>query len=178
MAEKQARTEQSVYRAIADACDRRLGVLDHKFLCQSIGVMNPPVPYCVRPEMTLGEVVKAFKDESIGSVLITAPDRTLKGIFTERDCVRRALPDYDSNRNKPISEFMTADPVSQPPDITIAFALNLMSEGGFRHLPLVDDHQIPIGILSVRDMMDFIVRTFVEELLKFDTEGAVGSVME
>lgn len=168
--DKETRSETQIHRAIVDACDRRLGVLDHNFLCQSIGVMDLPTPFCVPPTTTLGTVVEAFKNSAIGSVVITAPDGTLRGIFTERDCVRRALPDFEGNKDRPISDFMTPDPVAQPPDITIAFALNLMSDGGFRHLPLIDSHNIPIGIVSVRDMMDFIVRTFVEELLKFETD--------
>jgi CBS domain-containing protein len=65
---------------------------------------------------------------------------------------------------------MTKDPIAQTPDITVAFALNLMSQGGFRHLPLVDERNIPVGILSVKDMMDFIVGSFVEGLLNFDIE--------
>jgi CBS domain-containing protein len=122
----------------------------------------------VPPDTALAAVVEAFQTRSIGSVLITHANGTLAGIFTERDCVRRALPDFTTNQARPVSEFMTKDPVAQPPDITIAFALNLMSEGGFRHLPLVDSDNHPVGIISVRDMMDFIVGTFIDELLKFE----------
>lgn len=160
--------EEHINRLISSACDRRLGVLDHNFLCQSVGVMNPPIPHTVSPDTPLGTVVDAFQSKAIGSVIVVHTDETLAGIFTERDCVRRALPDYEQNRLRPISDFMTKDPVAQPPDITIAFALNLMSEGGFRHLPLVDSDNRPVGIISVRDMMDFIVGTFIDELLKFD----------
>jgi CBS domain-containing protein len=164
-------SEQKVNQAIRLACDRKLGVLDQSFLCQTVGVLNPRRPHCVSPDTTIAEVVEIFNANKVGSILVTAPATgELIGIFTERDCVRRTLPDFSNHASSPISSLMTKDPIAQTPDITVAFALNLMSQGGFRHLPLVDERNIPVGILSVKDMMDFIVGSFVEGLLNFDIE--------
>ena len=164
-------SEQQVNQAIRLACDRRLGVLDQNFLCQTVGVLNPPRPVCISPDVSVVDVVEILNSKKIGSVLVTDPSSgKLLGIFTERDCVRRTLPQFSDHAHSPIGNLMTKDPVAQPPDITVAFALNLMSQGGFRHLPLVDDNNIPVGILSVKDMMDFIVGSFVEGLLNFDVE--------
>jgi len=160
-----------VNQAIRLACDRKLGVLDQSFLCQTVGVLNPGKPVCVPPDQSLSSVVSMLNEKNVGSVLITAPSSgELLGIFTERDCVRRTLPHFSVHAESPISLLMTKDPIAQTPDITVAFALNLMSQGGFRHLPLVDERNIPVGTLSVKDMMDFIVGSFVEELLNFDLE--------
>jgi CBS domain-containing protein len=60
---------------------------------------------------------------------------------------------------------MTADPVRERPETTIAFALTLMSNGGFRHLPIVDDEDQPIGILSVKDVVDFLVQKMMAGFL-------------
>jgi CBS domain-containing protein len=100
-------------------------------------------------------------------VLIVDGAGKLSGIFSERDVLLRILPDYQTLKSKPISEFMTKDPVSQPPDATIGFVLNLMSAGGFRHVPIVDPDNVPIGIVSVKNVVDFIVKSFTDDLLAF-----------
>jgi CBS domain-containing protein len=59
---------------------------------------------------------------------------------------------------------MTAKPVTERPDVSLAFALNLMSNGGFRHVPIVDQDNMPIGILSVKDVIDHIVQKMVQAI--------------
>ena len=65
-----------------------------------------------------------------------------------------------------VEDFMTKDPVRESPEASIAFALNLMSHGGFRHVPIVDQDNIPIGIISVKDVVDHIVKCMLEEIYK------------
>ncbi len=59
---------------------------------------------------------------------------------------------------------MTPQPVAQPPDVTIAHVLNLMSVRGFRHIPLVDEQHVPVGIISVKDIVDYITGEFIRAL--------------
>ena len=47
---------------------------------------------------------------------------------------------------------------------SVAYALSLMSEGGFRHIPIVDEGGKPVAIISVRDIIDYIVRTMDKDL--------------
>lgn len=54
-----------------------------------------------------------------------------------------------------------------PPDTSIAYALNLMSHGGFRHLPVVDEQGKAIGVVSVRDVLDRISELLVQDLMNF-----------
>jgi predicted transcriptional regulator len=63
-----------------------------------------------------------------------------------------------------VKEFMTPDPISERADVSLAFALNLMSNGGFRHIPIVDQDKMPIGVVSVKDVVDHIVRTMVKAI--------------
>jgi len=65
----------------------------------------------------------------------------------------------------PIESVMTKDPVCERPETTVAYALNLMSHGGFRHLPIVDQDMMPIGILSVKDVVDYLVGKMMEGLV-------------
>jgi CBS domain-containing protein len=74
----------------------------------------------------------------------------------------------DSGRNPatvPLGDVMTVDPESLPIDAKLAWALNMMSVGGFRHLPITDDRGWPAFILTVRDIVEFLVESFPAEIL-------------
>jgi len=60
---------------------------------------------------------------------------------------------------------MTADPESLQSGDGIAWALNLMCIGGYRHVPLTDDDGRPTGVVSVKDIVEFIVDLFPDEIL-------------
>jgi len=162
--------EKEVATAVRLACKPIFGVLSNNFLCQSIGVLNPKRPVCVKEEETLENVISLFSVHNISSILVVDEKGKLTGIFTERDCIRRGLDVLPKGRDLPVREVMTPNPVAQPPDISVSYALNLMSTGGYRHIPIVDSDNIPVGIISVRDIVDYIVASFVEDLLNFKTE--------
>jgi CBS domain-containing protein len=65
---------------------------------------------------------------------------------------------------------MTRNPESLTPDDPIAFAMQLMSVGGFRHVPLVDSDGRPVGILSVKDIVDYLVEHIPGEILNIPPE--------
>jgi CBS domain-containing protein len=86
----------------------------------------------------------------------------LVGIFTERDLLLR-LENADLSRA--IRPYVTPEPETLAPDDPIAFALNLMSVGGFRHVPLVDEEGRPTGVVSVKDVVNFLCEVFSQEVL-------------
>ena len=67
---------------------------------------------------------------------------------------------------------MTPDPEVLTPDAPIVYALNKMSVGGFRHVPLVDELQRPVGIVSVKDIIDYIVDFFPNDVLTVPPDPA------
>lgn len=154
--------------AINMVCNRAIGVMNTNFLCQTIGVINLPTPLCISEETSVGEALGKLRDARIGCLLVVSPEGCVSGIFSERDCLLKVVGDFDVMRQKKISELMTRDPVTQTVDCTIGFALTLMSEGGFRHIPVVDDKGHPVSLLSVKEVMDYIVGRFVDEALAFE----------
>lgn len=87
----------------------------------------------------------------IGSVMVVEKD-ALVGIFTERDALIRVLAGgLDPDRTK-VGEVMTASPQSIAPDRPLINALHLMHDGGFRHMPVVENGR-PVGMVSIRDAM-------------------------
>jgi CBS domain-containing protein len=114
---------------------------------------------------TLQQAVEIMQTRHLGCVLVVDGGGLLKGIFTERDLlVRVAGRKLDWNVSA-VSEFMTPDPESLQSGDAIAWALNLMHVGGYRHVPLTDGDGRPTGVVSVKDIVGFIVDLFPDEVL-------------
>lgn len=99
---------------------------------------------------TIAEAAAKMVQGRFGSVLVT--QRTmLLGIFTERDVMRAAAEASDLQADT-LSQWMTPDPITRPPETAAEEAAELMLSNGFRHLPVVDDSGL-VGIVSLRDLL-------------------------
>ena len=128
--------------------------LGDRILTESIMTLNPPEPLTINSEALIFDAVELMRQNKFGSVLITDGD-TLKGIFTERDFLKRVLnKGLDINSVK-ISEVMTRKTQSLQTTDSIAYALNMMSVHGIRHIPLLDNEK-PVGFVSVRGMLKYL----------------------
>lgn len=148
---------------LAERTTRKRGpVVDQRTLEQPIARLNPRAPLCVDQDATLEDAVIAMREHRVGCMLVVDEDGLLAGIFTERDLLLR-LENADLSRN--IRPYMTADPETLRSDDPIAFALNLMSVGGFRHVPLVDEQMRPVGVVSVKDVVNYLADVFSQDVL-------------
>jgi len=95
------------------------------------------------------EAARQMKAHGCGSVLVTEGTRLL-GIFTERDLVNKIVADGRDPDATTAGEVMTANPKTVESDEAAIVALRMMDDGGFRHLPVVDDGRV-VGVLSRRD---------------------------
>lgn len=98
---------------------------------------------------TLEQVVQVMAQMDIGCVVVTDDDGKLVGLFTQRDLLR-VVDNYDANRQSPIGELMTPDPVAVHETDNPATAINLMSVGGFRHVPVLDVDGKVVGLVGPR----------------------------
>jgi CBS domain-containing protein len=121
-------------------------------------------PICVPATTTVREVVRLLQNARTGCVLVTAGG-VLAGVFTERDVLRRLAPMAGRGADAPVSHLMTPRPTALHADDSIVFALNQMHVGGYRHIPLVNEANEPVGIISVRDVVDYIVEHFEDTVL-------------
>jgi len=158
-----------IEHVLRHSCKRHFGVLDLQFLCQSIGILDPAEPIVVPESETIRVVTKLLKANKVGCIVIVNDDGVLSGIFSERDYMLKVYGDEKADQ-KPVSEYMTRNPVCEAPDIPIAYALNLMSQGGFRHLPLVDSLNAPVAIISIKDVIDYIVSSYIDDIMKFEAD--------
>jgi CBS domain-containing protein len=111
-------------------------------------LMNPNV-LSVAPTSTVAEAATMMGERRVGSALVMDGDR-LVGIFTERDIVRALGQDFGA-AERPVSEWMTADPTTVGPSTPATDALKSMLDGGFRHLPIAEDGRV-VGVVSIRDL--------------------------
>jgi len=116
--------------------------------------------------------VNSMNERHIGSVLVQR-DGKLVGIFTERDVLTR-VAFRDGNRDLKVESVMTRNPETLEAGETIAFALNKMSVGGFRHIPIVDGDGKPTGVVSVRNIVDFLAELFPEDVINLPPNPGLG----
>lgn len=136
--------------------DRPIGVseIESHLLNEQLAVLCPAEPITIAPSASVSEAIKLMAERGVGSLLVVEGDALL-GIFTERDVLRRVVPDFETASSRPVRDFMTADPDALTADTPVGFALNRMAVGGYRHVPIVEDGK-PVGVISVRDVLKYM----------------------
>ncbi|MCP4783643.1 MAG: CBS domain-containing protein [Fuerstiella sp.] len=112
---------------------------------------------------TVGDAVQTMIQNRLGVILIVE-DNKLIGLFSERDVLTRVVAQERVPAVTPIVDVMTPDPECLHFDDEIVFALNKMTVGGFRHVPILDDDGAPIAVVSMRDVVDHIVSYYSNEV--------------
>ncbi len=125
-------------------------------------------PLMVDADATLVAAVNAMNERRTGCVLVHR-DGKLVGIFTERDVLRRVVF-RDGNRSAKVETVMTANPETLPSSASLAFALNKMSVDGYRHIPITDHQGKAVGIVSIKDIVNFVVEFFPERVLNLPVD--------
>jgi len=113
------------------------------------------------PETSIDEAAKLMARRNVGALMIVEDGR-LTGIFTERDALFRVMAKGLDTQTTTLADVMTAAPQTVDPNKTFGYALLIMHENGFRHLPVVENGT-PIGIVSARNALDPDLEEFVAE---------------
>jgi CBS domain-containing protein len=115
----------------------------------TVGDVMTAVVVTTSPDNPVADAAAAMVRHKVGSALIMQ-GRLLAGILTERDVLRAAASGSDLT-SSPVSAWMTKDPEQASPDTTVEDALQVMLLHGFRHLPVLEDHEVR-GVVSLRDL--------------------------
>ncbi len=113
-------------------------------------------PYVCGPETTILEAAVAMEGSDLGSLAVVE-GRDLVGLITERDIRRSVAEDVDLATA--VSSIMSSDPDTFDPDLDVWDAAAWIAESGYRHLPVVDDDGVLLGVVSVRDLLKALVET-------------------
>lgn len=101
---------------------------------------------------SLEDAIVALARERIGAVVILDSREQIAGVFSERDAIRAIAEEGASALSKPISELMTRKVVSCSMEDTLDQLLEKMTQGRFRHLPVVEGGRLA-GIISIGDVV-------------------------
>ncbi|HET8742602.1 MAG TPA: CBS domain-containing protein, partial [Gaiella sp.] len=106
---------------------------------------------------TVLDAIKTMVGGNVGSLVVLDGD-TLLGIVTERDYLRRVTLEGRDERTTPVRDIMSAPFVYVGPDATIDECMAIMTERRLRHLPVLDDGDELVGIVSIGDVVKFQTR--------------------
>ncbi len=132
--------------------------VEQGLLKDRIGSLNPKKPFTVAPSARVRDVLvkmATLGEKGIGCVIVSEGDQVV-GIFSERDALRKINVDITTLGDRPISEFMTPNPQMLEAGAKIAFAVQRMDLGGYRHVPILDESGAVSGIISVRDILRYV----------------------
>lgn len=156
--------------------DRSSQSFDATALREPLSVLPTNPPICFKGSDAVSEAMRAMQREHRGCVLVTEDGTArsrLTGIFTERDILMNIIDRGRNPASLPLADVMLKEPESLGLDASVAWVLNKMSVGGFRHVPVVDDDGHPVILVSVRDVVEYLVQAFPSEILNLPPEFGV-----
>jgi len=102
----------------------------------------------VAPEDTLGEVAERMSAVNVGAVIVKDYGRLI-GILTERDMLKAMAARVHTSEAR-VRQWMTEDPLTASAEMDVEEAAQIMLEHNFRHLPVLDDSGLVVGLVSLR----------------------------
>ena len=125
----------------------------------SISSVRMTRPRTVGPNNSVREAIAEMKGDPTGSIVVLEGNQVV-GILTDRDILKKVAL-RDGALDEPVSRHMTADPVVLREDDRVAYALNKMGDGGFRHIPVVREGEL-VGMITVRDIMNWVLGRYFD----------------
>jgi CBS domain-containing protein len=108
-------------------------------------------PRSVTPDTPIDQVAEMMESEDVGVIPIVEGDRLL-GVVTDRDIVIRAVARHKDPRGMPAREVASQDLVTVEPETNLDDALKLMARYQVRRLPVVEDGERLVGVVSQADV--------------------------
>jgi len=111
--------------------------------------------FAVAPTDSVLRAIEIMATRHVGALLVMNQEALL-GIISERDYARKVILKNRSSHDTPVGDIMTKNPVTVTPDATVHHCMEMMTEGRFRHLPVVDKGRV-IGMLSIGDLVKAVI---------------------
>lgn len=128
----------------------------------------------VRPTSPITEVVTRLSERGIGAVLVEDTLGQILGIVSERDIARALAAHGAATLSMTAGQLMTARPVSAAPGVSVSAAMRMMTDGRFRHLPVMEGGKL-LGLVSIGDVVKALLAQQAQEVdsLKAYVVGAM-----
>ena len=112
--------------------------VEQGLLTDHVDVLSPREPIAISAQTAVRDVLRMLVDRGIGCVIVTDEGKPV-GIFSERDALVKLSTNAAALGDRPVSEFMTTALETLEIGAKVAFAVQRMEVGGYRHLPIVGD---------------------------------------
>ena len=106
--------------------------------------------------------IEIMATRHVGALLVMN-EGALLGIISERDYARKVILKNRSSHDTPVSDIMTSPAITVTPDDTVHRCMQLMTEGRFRHLPVVKSGRV-VGMLSIGDLVKAVIQEQTEHI--------------
>jgi CBS domain-containing protein len=107
----------------------------------------------ISPDAPVADLVARLAELNIGALVVSEDSRTVAGIVSERDVVRHLAAAGAAALDQPVSTIMTPTVTCAPPTATTADLMGLMTSSRVRHVPVLDEDQVMLGIVSIGDVV-------------------------
>ena len=149
----------------SETLDQDLRAIRGALLDDTLAVLTPPEPLCVRESSTVKDVVGNMVARRQAGALVVDEAGRLIGIFTERDVLIRVVgPGRDAVRTT-VGQVMTREPEALTLRDRVAHALHSMAVAGFRTVPIIDADGRPTGVVTSTDVIRWLADMFPEAVL-------------
>jgi CBS domain-containing protein len=112
--------------------------------------------YSIHPDSTVFEALSVLVDKNVGALIVLDNEKVC-GIFSERDYARRVIIKGRASKDTFIREIMTENPISVTEEDSIEDCMVKMTEKHIRHLPVIDNQNRLIGMISIGDVVKYII---------------------
>lgn len=124
---------------------------------EGVGSAYPDQPLAANADDPVGNVLQLLRAQRTGAALICEGPK-LVGILTERDALK--LMARNADMSTPVRDVMSKDPETLSAGATVGEAIRVMAQGGYRHLPVVDDAGVPTSVVAVHGIVHYMVDHF------------------
>ena len=112
--------------------------------------------WSVNPENTVYEALRIMADKDVGALLVMEGEK-LVGIISERDYARKVILLGKASKDTPVKDIMSSTVFVIHPSQTAEEAMELMNNKHIRHLPVVDENESVVGVISISDVLRDII---------------------
>ena len=128
-----------------------------------VGALPTKTPVVVSHETAVGDVIGIIADRGTGCAFITDAAGKLTGVFSERDALHRIGTKLSDVWANPVADYMTPNPQRLKADAKVAYVVHQMDVGHFRHIPIVDEEDSAVGVISVREILSYLTSKSAEQ---------------
>lgn len=112
--------------------------------------------YSVPPDASVYSAIELMAEKRVGALLVIDGAQLL-GIISERDYARKVILQGRSSKDTFVREIMTPSPITIRCETTVEEAMRTMTDNRIRHLPVIDSQEHVAGVLSIGDVVNWIV---------------------